>query len=51
MRHANEFLSKMDLSVDHASNIFVDDHGEHMQPLNPTFTLVGLTRGRICTLS
>ncbi|KAL5489267.1 hypothetical protein EMCRGX_G018338 [Ephydatia muelleri] len=32
MRHANELLSKMDLSVDgaiaHASNIFVDDAGE-----------------------
>ena len=32
MRHANELLSKMDLSVDgaiaHASNIFVDDTGE-----------------------
>ena len=30
-RHANELLSKMDLSVDgaiaHASNIFVDDNG------------------------
>ena len=56
MRHANELLSKMDLSVDgaiaHASNKFVDDTGIfHMQPLKPTYILVGLTRGRICTLN